>query len=304
MVSAYRDRAGTYHVFSDVLNHDRRPSYDVLASWDGRIDRYRSRDLKDFTYVEAVVARSEARDTPDSIGAASPGVAVAGGHVLLFYAGRGPGDPERPPDLNALRGRIMLASAPADDDGAPAGPFVKRGVLVDLVGPWGSLRLDDPCACVLGDDLLLYFKAIGAGAPMGNRVVMRARGRVDDPFGPYAVDPEPVLRVEGGGEMPRVFVRGGGLHMFYRRFRPPASTWEHYASGDGIVWSLVNDRLFGCAGPNPGKRVTDICPIWTPFGAEPFDSVFAAGLDDGSFGDEGRIKQWLYEVAVIAAGDA
>jgi len=39
-----------------------------------------------------------------------------------------------------------------------------------------------------------------------------------------------------------------------------------------------------------------MCPIWSPFAPGPPKLAFAARLDDGTYGDAGRLKQWLFEI--------
>jgi len=299
MVAAYADRTARIHLFTDVLEHDRDPSYDVLASWDAHIDYYAGDDVASLARVGTVAERSPDHDAVDSIGAASPGAVVVDNRVLLFYACRGPGSPASPPRIDELHGRIMLASAPVDPNGAPSGAFENHGVAVDLFGDVGSVRLDDPCAFVADDAVHLYFKAIGTGEAMENRVVCCATRPAADPIGPYEPRHEPVLNVDGGGEMPRAFVCVWTRHMLYRRFSPTGTRWGHYISDDGLSWRIRDDHVFDGAGPTPGRAATDVCPIWTPFADEPFTQALCAGLDDGSFGDAGRIKQWLYDVKTV-----
>lgn len=150
MISAYQDRTGRTHLFTDRLDHDRTTAFDlVIDSFDAEIAYYSSNDLTSFTGHGPVASkgrwtgRIEDSDL-DCIGCASPGVVVAGGHVLLFHAGRGPCDPAGPfiraTGLPQLPGRIMLAAAVADDDGAAAGPFEKRGPITDYDAPWATRR--------------------------------------------------------------------------------------------------------------------------------------------------------------------
>lgn len=310
MVSAYKDRKGRCHVITDVIDHDRETPFNTVASWDASLEYYLSEDLKTFTHKGIVAKRGTWTGNPktsdsDCVGVASPSVIVTSDRVWVYYASRGPRNPmgpfhirgAKPNAPDALPGRIEACSAPVDNDGAPIGPFEKAGVVVDLGAGPRSIRLDDPCAMIYQNRIWMFFKAIGNADSVGdNRVVMLAHAPADRPEGPFTVVPDPVLKVKGGGEMPRVFHDGYHWHMFFRRFNPTSEIWEHYAANDPTQWELISDTLFGCAGPNPGKSVTDICPIWRPFSDAPPRQCFAAGLDDGTFGDAGRIKQWLCEI--------
>lgn len=307
MVTAYEDRSGKYHVMTDVLDHQRQTHFNVLASWDGWIDYYTSNDLRTYTHQGPAAARGRWTGDPadsdlDCVGAASPGVLVAEQRVWVYYASRGPRNPQGPFDIHqtqpdnplALPGRIMVASAPADADGAPCGTFKKHGVAADLKSNGRFLRLDDPCAVVQDGRIWLFFKAIQNGASNDNRVFMAAHTDANTPAGPFEWIDEPVLTVPGGAEMPRVFHDGERWRLLLRRFQPDETIWEHYCATEPTRWQRVQASVFNGAGPTPGKKVTDICPIWTPFRTELPRYCFAAGLDDGTFGDAGRIKQWLY----------
>lgn len=133
MVAAYRDRAGTVHVFTDAYDPKRKtPFDDPLDSWEAETRYLSTRDFDQwedhgFALTKGTWTGDPATSDADCIAAPSPGVAVAGDKVLLFYAGKGPANPAGPfvksmnrPDLP---GRIMLAVAPADVNGAPAGAF-------------------------------------------------------------------------------------------------------------------------------------------------------------------------------------
>ena len=306
MVSAYQDRTGRTHVFTDRIDHDRETAFDlIIDSFDASIAYYSSADLK--TFVDHGIAVDKGRWTgrvatsdPDCIGCASPGVAVADGRVLLFHAGRGPCDPAGPfhraTGLPKLPGRIMLAMADTDDRGAPAGPFVKQGPVTDFSDPWRSVRHDDPCAVVDGDRIYLFYKAISWQGDRKSRVIGLAIGRVDDPAGPYEMHPDPVLVTGPDGETPRVFKLGDAWHMFFLRTKSRAQktgrVYEHYATDDPTRWTLVDDKVYESFSPVPGRSAPDMCPIWTPFGAGPPQLAFGVRMDDT---DE-RLKQWLFRI--------
>ena len=310
MTATYRDRTGRYHLLTDYVDPDREtPFENRLDSWDAEIRYYSSPDLKTFSDHGVVVGKgrwtgdAESSDL-DCVGAASPGVTVADGQVLLFYAGRGPVDPAGPFAVTANRedipGRIMLAIAPADADGAPCGPFVKRGPITDYDAAWRNIRHDDPCPVVTEDEVVVFYKGIGHGEPYDNRVVSIARAPRDRPDGPYMLHPETVLKAPGGGEVPRVFRVGDTWHMFHMRYHSRGAVrgrvYGHYTAADPTNWTLVNDHVYESHSRKPGQGAGDMCPVWLPFESGPPQLALGCRLDDGTFGDEGCLKQWLYEI--------
>ena len=215
MVAAYRDRAGTVHLFTDAYDPRRETAFDdPLDSWEAEPRYLTTTDFDSWQDHGFALTRGRwrggvARSDGDCVGVASPGVAVAGGKVLLFYAGKGPANPAGPfartTNREDLPGLIHLAVAPADENGAPAGPFEKRGPVTDYDAGWRSIRHDDPNAVVTGEEVLLFFKGIGPGQTHANRVFGVARTPVGRPEGPYRIHPEPILRTDRGVESPRVF---------------------------------------------------------------------------------------------------
>ena len=175
MVAAYRDRAGTVHLFTDAYDPRRETAFDnPLDSWEAEPRYLTTTDFESWQDHGFVLTRGRwrgdvARSDGDCVGVASPGVAVAGGKVLLFYAGKGPANPAGPfartTNREDLPGLIHLAVAPADENGAPAGPFEKRGPVTDYDAEWRSIRHDDPNAVVTDEEVLLFFKGIGPGRP-------------------------------------------------------------------------------------------------------------------------------------------
>ena len=199
-----------------------------------------------------------------------------------------------------LPGRVMLATAPIDHDGAPSGPFVKHGPVTDYGERWRSIRHDDPCAVVTDEEVLLFYKGIGPGQKFGNRVVALARTLLERPTGPYTTHPVPVLKVPGGGETPRAFRVRKTYHMLYLRYRAASQEagrlYGHYTATDPTRWILVNDSAYESTSPQPGHGAADMCPIWSPFASGAPSLALGARLDDGRFGDAGRLKQWLFEI--------
>jgi len=58
MVSAYQDRTGRTHLFTDRLDHDRTTAFDlVIDSFDAEIAYYSSHDLTSFTGHGPVVSK-------------------------------------------------------------------------------------------------------------------------------------------------------------------------------------------------------------------------------------------------------
>ncbi len=309
MVSAYQDRTGCTHLFTDWIDHDRQTAFDmVIDSFDTKIAYYSSPDLKQFDDHGIVVDRDSEPGARDNIGAASPAVAVAGDKVLLYYAGRGPCDPAGPfhraTGLPQLPGQIGLAIAPADENGAPCGPFVKHGPITDYGAPWRTMRHDDPCAVIVEDQIYLFYKGISRRGDRNARVIGLARGRVDDPAGPYELLPDPVLVTEPDGETPRVFKVGDAWHMFFLRTKSTAQragrVYEHYVTNDPTQWMLVDDKVYESASPVPGAGAPDMCPIWTPFVDGPPGApelAFGVRMDES----DGRLKQWLFSIETTKA---
>ncbi len=332
MVSPYRDRAGQVHIFADSFDPSEPGRFqDRLSSWAAVQRYYSTADFERFDDHGVVVGRGHWSGDPatsdaDCVGAGSPGVTVAGDQVLLFYAGRGPADPAGPFEHSMNRadlpGQIMLAIAPADANGAPAGPFVKQGTVTDYGAPWRSIRHDDPRPVVTGDEILLFFKGIGPGDAPGigpgdapgigpgdayaNRVIGLARTPIDRPVGPYTIHPEPVLRSERGCESPRVFRVGDEWHMFVLRYstpgRPGMRRYGHYRGEGPFHWELVNDDAYVTTSDRPGVGAADMCPVWTPFEDGPPRLALANRIDDGTFGDPGLFKQWLWEIREVPTG--
>lgn len=290
----YRDRAGIYHLFADLL----RAGNGSLEGWGTEIRYYRSTDLKAWEFVGVAAPRGRWRgrlrfSDLDWYGAGSPFPFVSYGRVYLFYSGREHGEGPKAPLLTSrLRSRIMLAAAEADRDGAPLWPFRKRGVAVDRGGPeaWDSLRLDHPCVVRRGDAVYLYYDGVGAGGGRESQRIGLATGVVGSRQ--FVRRANPLNGPAAGCAMPRVFLRGGRWHMFLQDLTGGSGTrWKHWASPDGIEWSLWNAELFEGAGPEPGRGGAALALVRGIDGeiVEPMTAL-ATGFENGV------LKLWAYRV--------
>ena len=259
MVAAYRDRTDKVHLFCDAYDPKRETVFDdPLDSWEAEVRYLTTADFEHwedhgFAITRGTWTGDVATSDYDCVGAGSPGVTVAGDNVLHFYAGRGPTDPGGPfvKSMNRedLPGRIQLAIAPADENGAPAGPFVKCGPITDYDAPWRSIRHDDPCPIVVGDEILLFYKGIGPGTTRDNRVIALARAPVDRPEGQYEIHPDPILVTKRGSESPRVFRTDETWHMFTLQYsfehEDLVRRYVHLSGTDPFHWDLVKRSVKG-----------------------------------------------------------
>lgn len=284
MASCYRDKAGTYHLFTDFMEK-------VPDSFGAQIRYYRSGDLRNWTFVDTVVKKGAGADG-DAFGAASPHVLATNERIYLLYSGRAAPvggkfvGYARPGQPGYAAGRILLATAPTDEHGAPAGAFRKQGVIAEPGDGWDAMRLDDPCAVLDGDTVHLFFKGFDNNRIRDHVRVGYARATLADLK--FTKRPEPILAVPGGGEMPRVFGDGGAWHLFYHHFGGGGSTWRHHVSNDGLHWRLYDANFFG-GHPTGGPR--DIMMIYGMNGTllkEP--KMLVAGSQDGIN------KLWLYHL--------
>jgi len=329
MVCGYRDRTGVVHLFADYLDARRKPFGELTASWDASIAYYTTSDFRTFEDHGTVVQRNSDPFLPDSIGVGSPSVAVdvEGNRLLLFYAARGPGDPNTPEIFDprdavgkmpsAVHGRIMLVTSPLDSNGAPVLPFRTKQVVMDCTNEPGlfSTRMDGPSPALVAGNLWLFFKAIGhyvdehgqystTGTFAENRRLFLMQGRPTGDSFSFTVDESAAFCLPGGVEMPRPLHEPGvGWHLFYKLFAPEQYHWEHYLfpgdenTGPDIqAGQLADNRFFNSAGPTPGVCVSDMNFIASPFEGPIPTLAIAAGLDDGTFGNMNVIKQWFHHV--------
>ena len=60
---------------------------------------------------------------------------------------------------------------------------------------------------------------------------------------------DPILSVDGGGEMPCVFKHNNQWQMFYQHFNyRNGATWRHYNSKNLQDWSLADKNMFNGTG--------------------------------------------------------
>jgi len=304
MVSCYRDGAGVYHLFTDFIAAGMK----TVHSWEAEIRHFRSRDLMTWEAVAGTTFRRGPEGAPDSFGVASPHVLSVPekGRVYLFYAGRGHPRPGEAWNARAVPGEpgyvsshIMLASAEADADGAPVGPFGERRLIVGLDAAWRNMRVDDPCAIVVGGRVHLYFKGFGVPGPFqeGTRDLLKCGYAVADLDDMRFNIPSEPLAGLNGGEMPRVFKRETQWHLLYRHFAPaPGDThWQQYTSQDGMDWRLHEPCLFTRPHCPRNASPYDMVPIYGLNGrlAEPL-AALACGQDQA----DGCLKQWRYRLEI------
>ncbi|MCB1122159.1 MAG: hypothetical protein KJT03_11460 [Verrucomicrobiae bacterium] len=284
MATCYRDKAGIYHLFADYMT-------DSTISWNAEIRHYRSPDLRNWEYVETAVAKGEGKD-PDAYGAASPHVLATDERIYLFYAGRanpvgGKADVYAGQGQTGyVAGRIMLTSARADEQGAPAEAFKKHEIVLEPDDGWDAMRLDDPCAVLDGQTVHLFFKGFDTNQQLNHVRAGYASARLADmQFTKYTT---PVLAVPGGGEMPRVFQLGEQWHLFYHHFGAGGSTWRHHVADNPKHWELANARFFDGHGTD-GPR--DIMMIYAMNGKllDP-PKMLVTGTENGFN------KLWLYRL--------
>jgi hypothetical protein len=286
MATCYQDRQGMFHLFADQMT-------DSKDSWSAEIGHYISRNLRDWTYSGITVPKGKGEE-PDAYGAASPFVLATNGRVYLFYAGRtkpvsGKADvfaPRGEPGYVACQ--IMLASAKADKHGAPAEPFKKHGVVLAPGAGWNSMRLDDPCVVLDGDTVHLFYKGFDNNRKRDHVRAGYAKAQLSDMK--FVEHGNPILAVEGGGEMPRVFRHNEQWHMFYHHFGGQGSAWRHHVAQMPRQWNLL-DADFFAGHPTGGPR--DIMMIYGMDGQllkEP--KMFVAGTKNG------HNKLWLYRLVL------
>lgn len=302
MCSCYQDRHNNFHLFVDYID----ASLKTVHSWGAEIRYYRSSNLTNWKYVDTVIPKGAYyKNKPeesdfDCYGASCPHVICTDDTIYLFYSGRkglAPGEAwdsyAEPGEKGYMASRIMLATAHADADGAPAGNFTKHGILFDLGEDWDSMRNDDPCAVLDKDKIHLYYKGFRTIRDFNQVKIGYASALVRDMR--FTKHHSPILSVSGGCEMPRVFRLGKTWHMLLRHFEKGDGTlWKQYVSHNGLEWKLNDSNLFDCAGPTPG-RVTDMAPVWGINGELcRLPLALATGMDE-----DGVLKLWAYELRII-----
>ena len=146
-----------------------------------------------------------------------------------------------------------------------------------------------------------FFKGIGPGDTYANRVIGLARTPIDRPAGPYAIHSDPVLRSERGCESPRVFRMGDEFVLRYSTpERPGMRRYGHYRGEDPI--QAGQHAAYVTTSDRHGVGAADMCPVWTPFEDGPPRLALANRIDDGTFGDPGLFKQWLWEIREVPTG--
>jgi hypothetical protein len=307
MSTCYIDHTGVYHLFIDYID----AYLQTLHSWAAEIYRYDSTDLKNWTFHSVAVARGLQAD-PDGYGAGSPYIVCHQNTAYLFYAGRSKpvGDEQvdslaAPGEIGYVAGRICLATAPLNTSGAPCAPFLKKGVVIDNIRPWCAMRVDDP-GCIIFDNVMhLYYKGFykySPGQPIPNNMsrsgMVFSLGHASSLVSNlnFVVDQNPIFAVDGGLEMPRVFMAEGKIQMFLRHFRVEPgkqSLWGHYAADDFVTFSPVNLQLFDGV-MFEGKNISQAADIMLIYDADgnATDKALACGVH------EGVLKLWLYRIDV------
>lgn len=282
MATCYRDRQGVYHLFADYMTGAR-------ISWTAEIRHYRSRNLRHWEFVETAVRKGKG-DAPDAYGAASPHVLATDERIYLFYAGRanpvgGKADLRAPRGQPGyVAGRILLASAEADEHGAPAEPFEKQGAILEPGDGWDSMRLDDPCAVLDNGTVHLFFKGFDDNRQRDRVQAGYATARLADMK--FTKHPAPILSVPGGGEMPRVFRQAGRWHLFYHHFG--SGRWHHHRSDNSRDWQLADAEFFNGHTLGGPRDIMMIYGIHGQLLEEP--RMLVAGTEDG------YNKLWLYRL--------
>lgn len=296
MSCCYMDKSGKYHMFADYIDS----SLHTVHSFQAVLNYYTSTDLIAWTDHGTIIKKGnynyETRTgDPDCYGIGSPDVLCTDEYIYLFYAGRGVLAPNQPFNGLAHSGEpgyvsseIMYAIAPTDKYGAPSGPFIKKGVVFKQKYEWESMRRDDPCVVLEQNLIHLYYKGFNDNSNRDN--IKLGYASADIKNFRFIENPEPILSVSGGLEMPRVFIHKGNRNMFLRHFSPIGGTvWRHYISLNGITWTIKNPCLFNCAGPNPGKGAADLMLIKN-FDGSLTGNALACGLENGV------LKLWLYKI--------
>ena len=300
MSCCYRDMSGKFHMFVDFID----ASLNTVHSFQAVLNYYTSMDLINWSSHGTVIDKgiydyNSGKGDSDCYGIGSPDVVLIDENIYLFYAGRGSLAPYQPFNGLAHPGEkgyvscdIMYAMAKTDKKVTPITPFIKKGIVLGRKYLWESMRVDDPCVVFEENTLHMYYKGFSDNS---NKDTLRLGYACSDFENiQFIRNPKPILSVDGGLEMPRVFKYNGRWNMFLRHFSSVGgAVWRHYISLNGTNWELRNPNLFNCAGPVPGKGAADIMLI------KNFDGSFtgkalACGLEDGC------LKLWLYSVINVS----
>lgn len=262
--SGYVDRKGHWHLFADFIDEKRGAAH----TWNAEVRYYHSDNGGKWQWAQTPMPRGEWTGDPatsalDCFSTASPAVVVSGDTLLVFYAGRGGVDPEAKPSILAapgepghLRSTIMLATCRVDADGSPAESFVHRGPVVEPGEGWDAMRVDQPTAVVVGDEVHLFYTGYDDARDLARRKLGYATAKLADLA--FTKHPEPVLAVPGGGETPRVFAFENEFHLFYQHFdHMDAARWRHYVASDLPDFELRDANLF----PGPNRKPGEVM-VW------------------------------------------
>ncbi len=298
MACCYKDKVGKYHLFLDYIE----ASLNTLHSFQAILNYYTSFDLKSWSLISTAVEKGNfnyenGKGDADCYGIGSPDVLCTDEYIYLFYAGRGSLSPDKvfnglahPGEPGYISCDIMFAKAPADKNGAPCGPFKKQGVVLNREHAWESMRIDDPCVLLDGNNVHLYYKGFNDNSNRNSLKLGYAVANISDMN--FKKHPDPILSVYDGLEMPRVFKHKDTWNMFLRHFEiETGAFWRHYISDDGLKWKIKNASLFNCAGPIPGSGATDMMLI-KDFDGSLSGMALACGLENGI------LKLWLYDVII------
>jgi len=295
MASCYQDRRGNYHVFVDFIDAAQR----TRDSWRAEVRHYVGGDLRNWRF-EQIATRPGKHGETDSYGTNSPHIMPYDGRAYLFYCGHNVAVPGEgfnpgggPGDAGWMTGVIQVAVAPLDDQGAPHGPFVKHGVIIDMDPEWANSRLGDPYALVHDGYWWVYHKARHRTSD-GTNLVQAALQR--SPVGTFAFEPVavPALELPGGGELCRVFRYRDLWHLFVTQWdlSDGGTLWRHHVSTDLVHWTCVNPHLFDTAKPHR-ESAPDLSIVVDADGrvAEPLTAV-CTGRDER----DGILKLYAYRI--------
>jgi peptidoglycan hydrolase CwlO-like protein len=247
--NGYQDERGQFHLFVDFVEQSQK----TTNTWAAQVRYFRSQDGKNWNWIENPAGHPEA-DALDAYGSASPGILCASGLAMLFYAGRSTQAPDGKPNVLAppddpghLSSAIMLATATLDEYGTPLEAFIPRGPVLTPEPGYGALRLDHPAVALQDNTVHLYYTAYDDAANLNRRTLGHATASLGTLQ--FVADPEPILAVEGGGQMPRVFRHQDRFHLFYHHFaHANGSRWQHYVTDDLNVWRPHDARLYNGIG--------------------------------------------------------